>query len=98
MTSVLHTAKICSVDSIMFVNGIRTKKSTEEKNEKKHGRAAERGIRRSEVRFLMYHLKKKIFFCPTLVTRRKPSFSISLSSSKLTIFLFLLKLIDLGYR
>ena len=34
MTRVLHTAKISSVDSIMFVNGIRTKKSTEEKNEK----------------------------------------------------------------
>ena len=33
MTRVLHTAKISSVDSIMFVNGIRTKKSTEEKNE-----------------------------------------------------------------
>ena len=34
MTRVLHTARISSVDSIMFVNGIRTKKSTEEKNEK----------------------------------------------------------------
>ena len=34
MIRVLHTAKISSVDSIMFVNGIRTKKSTEEKNEK----------------------------------------------------------------
>ena len=33
MTRVLHTAKISSVDSIMFVNGIRMKKSTEEKNE-----------------------------------------------------------------
>ena len=39
---------------------------------------------------------KKILFCPTLV---KPSFSISLPSSKRTISLILLKikLINLGY-
>ena len=45
----------------------------------------ERGIRRSEVRFLMG--TQKCFFFPTLVTRRKTSFSVSLPSSKLIISL-----------
>ena len=35
MTRVLHTAKISSVDSIMFVNGIRTKKKVQRKKTKK---------------------------------------------------------------
>ena len=36
------------------------------------GRASERGIRRSEVRFLMG--TQNFFLCPTLVTRRKNTF------------------------
>ena len=48
------------------------------------GRASERGIRRSEVWFL---LGTQNFFVP--VTRQKTSFSISLPSSKLTISIIL---------
>ena len=51
------------------------------------GRASERGIRRFEVGFLM---GTQIFLlCPTLATRWKTSFSISLPSLKLTISLIL---------
>ena len=49
---------------------------------------SERGIRWSEVRFLMG--SQDFFHCPMLVRRWKTSFSISLSSSKLTISLILL--------
>ena len=53
------------------------------------GRELERGIRRTEVRFLM---GTQNFYCFTLVTRQnKTSFSSSLPSSKLTIFLILFK-------
>ena len=52
------------------------------------GRASERGFQRSEVRFLMRN-NGKFFLCTTLVTRRKPSFSISLPSFKQTTFLIL---------
>ena len=98
MTRVLHTARISSVDSIMFVNGIRTKKSTEEKNEK--NMVEQRSAESEGLRFDSSCTTLKNFFCPTLVTRRKPSLSISLPSSKLTLSLILLKvkLIDLGYR
>ena len=50
-------------------------------------RASEHGIRGTEVRFLMG--TQNFFLCLTLVTRRKTSFSSSLPSSKLTIFLIL---------
>ena len=58
-----------------------------EKTESLWERASERGIRRSDVRFLKG--TRNFFLCPTLVTKRKASFPISLLSSKLTIFLIL---------
>ena len=48
-------------------------------------RTSERGIRRSEVRFLMR--PQNFFLCPLLVTRLKTYFTISLPSSKLIISL-----------
>ena len=49
-------------------------------------RASERGIQRSEVRFLM--ATQNFFLCPTLVTQgQKISSCVSLPSSKLTISL-----------
>ena len=43
------------------------------------GKVSERGIRRSEVRFLMGNLG--VFLCPTFVARRKASFSICIKVS-----------------
>ena len=43
------------------------------------GKVSERGIRRSEVRFLMGNLG--VFLCPTFVARRKVSFSILIKFS-----------------
>ena len=52
------------------------------------GRASERGIQRSEVRFLMG--TQNFFLCPTLVTRRKKHLSLFLYRAKnLTSLLFL---------
>ena len=52
------------------------------------GRASERGIQRSEVRFLMG--TQNFFLCPTLVTRRKKHISLFLYRAKnLTSLLFL---------
>ena len=52
------------------------------------GRASERGIQRSEVRFLMG--TRYFFLCPTLVTRRKKHLSLFFYRAKnLTSLLFL---------
>ena len=48
------------------------------------------GVRKPKVWRSIPHRDSEFFLCPTLVTRRKTSFSVSLPSSKLTISLILL--------
>ena len=54
------------------------------------GKVSERGIRRSEVRFLVGNLG--VFLCPTFVARRKASFSICIKVSFVKdIYIYILR-------
>ena len=83
MTHVLHTAKISDIYNVMFVT--RTRKMVNYELRKEIEKDVFRLVtsmgQRSEVRFFMG--PQNCFLCPTLLTRQKISFPISLPSLKL---------------